>query len=341
MARFCLSIILLVLTSLQLSSFAWAHNLNSGYAYGHIAGRAVEMELLLPFPVLLQYDLNKDTVITDEELMNRKNMISAYMAENLELWNNGLKMEYELLSLHSAVQKATEDPVVRFSFRFSSNQEVGELLIRYNVIIHDVDPSHQTYIQLFRNDELIAHQVVAREFNTFQYSPDQRSFHAAELWNYLLHGVQYVVKQPMSWFLLLCILIPERRLKASLEKIIAFTAANFIGFILADRNDVGVPYVWLNLFAWAMLVLLAIGLFIGNRFNWQLPLSVVFGLLHGTGTFYDVMEKGILLEYQTVSLSFYSMGLFLGLTGVGYIMLTTVVPMLAGFMRVQRKEAES
>lgn len=305
-----------------------AHNYNNGYSYVRIYKNTVQYELLLPHPIMLQYDSDRNGEITDDELERQKVAIATYMRDQLELFNDKQKMEFELLSIKSAIQQSTEDPIVKFLFKFISNTTVERLTIHYNIMFNDIDPGHQNYIQLYKDDVLVSHRVVEKNGGTMDYVPDgQAQLSLGSLGNYLLLGLQFVVKSVYFWLFSICVVTAAATMGKPTELAFVLCIANLIGFLVSDRSGLAIPPAALNIVFAVVIVYLAACNLLSRMWSWRLPVSIVLGLVHGMSSFAAVSAIGIHREYKVIALLLYVIGMFLGLAGVAYVLFTLLVPL--------------
>jgi hypothetical protein len=304
------------------------HNFNNGYSYVRISGSVAEYELLLPFPILLQYDMNQDKRITDDELERQWDIIEAYLRERLLLFNGLARMDFELVSLESTIQEITEDPVVRFVMRYTSETDIEELTIRYGIILEDVDPTHQNYIQMYHNGKLVAHRVVGEEGTLFRWSPGAGArFGPAKLGQYALLGLQYMARNIGLWLIVLCLVLPSRDGRTSLRSVTVFAAGNMIGYILAFRTGRGLEEFFVTGGAMLVIGYLAVDNVIRKTLHLRNAVIGIYGLIHGLGTLEAVWRLGIYAEYKVVSLASYCAGILLGLAGVVYVLYVLAAPL--------------
>ncbi|MCJ8013437.1 HupE/UreJ family protein [Paenibacillus sp. KQZ6P-2] len=308
---------------------ASAHNLNYGYSYIHLSETYVDYELLLPFPILQQYDMNKDGRISQGELEAQEPAIRAYMQEHLLLFNGLQQMSFELVDLESTIQKSTEDPVVAFKLRFASDTEISALTIKYNVIVDDVDPTHQNYVQIFQGDTLMGHQVVGKDDRTFRYSPgEQTAYSFTVIGSYLLAGIRHIVRGVDYWLFLFCMAACATGLRKQIQPTFLLVAASLIGYIAASRLGLTAPSIWLNLFMFVALGLLVVSLMKGKAGNLRSFLILAYGLLHGIGFTSTISsEIDLVAEFKTVSLVIYHGGLLAGQIGVIFVLQSLLQPL--------------
>ncbi|NOU96358.1 hypothetical protein GC093_24535 [Paenibacillus sp. LMG 31456] len=323
--------LLLVFTLLLIlvpASTAWAHNLNSGYTYVRMSEQAADVELLLPFPILLQYDMDHNKKITGDELQLQKEQISSYMQQHFRLLNNGVPMQFELRTLEPIIQAETEDPLVRFLFQYTSEANMNDLTLEYDVIINDVDPFHQNYVQLYKDGKLVGHQVVSKDQNTLFYSSKGNpQIQASMLKAYLLLGVQYAVTSVPIWLLAYGLVFGSKGVKGPLRAVAAFSVANMLGYIMAFRSGIVLLNEWLSWLAVSALVCLAIRNLWRPERDMGKTVTVLLGFLHGWVTYQMVLETGIQNEIRVISLLTYTVGIFLGLSGMVYILCTLLIPL--------------
>lgn len=228
-----------------------AHNYNNGYSYVTIQEQdhSVEYELLLPFPILLQYDTDGNELISDEELKMNKAAIEAYLYKHLELFNNEIAMDAELVSLGTAIQKQTEDTVVRAELKYSSSMPIGSLTILYKLIFDDIDSGHQNYIQLFQGDrQLIGHWVAEKGTGAIRYMPDGgQPFTASLLGAYMAVGAQHTVRSLFSWFVLLSLTLAAGTFKEGSASVAQASLYSLIGLVGMDKLSSGMGSLWLSL----------------------------------------------------------------------------------------------
>lgn len=319
---------LLLLLFLSAFNVSLAHNFNEGYSYAFIEKNTVEFELLLPFPVLQHYDLNGDGLITQTELDQQNSEISAYMEERLALYGNGTKMDYELISLQATYQEATETDVVQYKFRFTSNTNVEDLSIEYNVLFDDIDPTHQNYIQLYKDGNMIDHSVVYKDGHTFRYKSDMQSrFTPMLLGKYMLSGMQFMLRDWGLWLFSISILFFTGKLKTSLLFVTLFTIANMIGYIMMDKINIEFSTIWLNVLVIAAIFYFAVQYFVKSLSLYQKPFVLLFGFLYGFGAFSTVVEIGIYREFKTITLLSYSIGVLAAMAGLCYILSQLLLPL--------------
>lgn len=309
-----------------------AHMYDEGYSYAHIDNNQVTFELLLPFTILWHYDLDGDYFISNEELMQQWDEISDYMEEHIELYNGIEKMEFELVGLEPTMMQATESYVVKFNFLFTSTARVEELTIRYRAIFADIEPIHQNYVQLYKDDVMIDHRVLFRDAYTFQYAPNQKPrFTALVLSQYILLGVQSIVQSFWHIGLLLAIALASRKLKLAIENGAIFAAANLIGIVLTDRINLQLNTIWL----YSLLTILIIYLFIiafkkmpiGAR-----PIAIIAGLLHGYISLSALINIGVYREFKTVTMAAYDIGLLVAVVGCIYVAANLLSPLQNKFL---------
>jgi hypothetical protein len=261
------------------SGTAEAHNFNNGYSYVHLNGNAAEFELLLPYPILTQYDTNQDGRVDQGELDRQRTEIDAYMQDHLQLFNNLLQMEFRLLDLKPVVQQDTEDPMVQFDMRFTSEAEIDKLDIAYNVILNDIDPTHQNYIQVYNGESLVAQRVVEKGDSRVEYvtGGDER-FPVRLLGIFAVLGIGHILRSPAFWLFALTMALPLaqpfaqllarpmpeslvqslaqpiiqpktkslERMRLLLEMATFFAGANLVGCVASFRFGYTLPIVWVS-----------------------------------------------------------------------------------------------
>lgn len=316
--------------SMSFVSVCGAHNLNYGYSYVHISSYTADFELLLPFPVLLQYDLDNDKKISQEELDAQRNQISDYMKEHLLLYNGYMQMKFELTGLKATVQKSTEDPVVAFTFKYTSDADIGTLTIKYDAIIRDADPYHQNYIQIYKDGMLAGHHVVGKDDPVFRFAPgSQMHFSVSLLGGYLLEGVRHVIRSADYWLFLLSAFYAARSLRKPLEWSVIAAAAGMIGFIAADRSGVTVAGAWGLLPLFGMIGWLVLRRMKGKESGNLHVFAALFGFVHGGASVSTLLQDlGIVAEYKIVSVICYESGILAGLAALSYVLASILTPML-------------
>lgn len=324
------SILGIVLAMFILVPFSFAHNYNEGYSYVHINERTIDFELLLPFPVLSPYDLDKNGEITDEELRQKQEEIETYMKERLVLENNGEKMTMETLIMEPVYQESTEDWVVRFDFRFSSMQPIHTIIVRYNVLVQDIDPTHQNYIQLYKDGTLMAHQVVWKDHNIFQYNPTKQvNYTLASLLTYVAIGFQSSIKN--LYHVLLMLLISLQSVYSFRNKIkiaLLYTSAMLAGFIVADRLSIALYSIWIAV-SLTVIVLVKIKNRKKTLNDGDLYLYTLHGFIFGMTTPAFFMELGMYTQYKLISAASFYVGVLFGLAGIIYLLQTLMIPLIA------------
>lgn len=313
--------VLLLMPLLWLSSpNAYAHNLNSGYSYVRIHGNTVEYELILPHPVMLQYDTDGNRKISNEELQQQQDAIIAYIRDRLRLSSGDEQLELEPVLLESTIQQSTEDPIVRFIGNYAAQNEIDRLTIRYSLLFNDVDPGHQNYIQLFHHDVLAGHRVVERGNETFDYVPDSGpQFTPRLLMLYVLSGIRSSVRTPELLLLALCVAFTARSFRSGLENAGIGCAAFIVGVIAADRADLSFPIA--GAFAAAGVALFAAWRAIrnGGTERWLMPALLVSGFIIGSSYVSSIMGIGVFTEYKTITILLFGVGMLSGFTGLLYL----------------------
>ncbi|WP_156043099.1 hypothetical protein [Paenibacillus sp. UNC451MF] len=299
-----------------------AHNYNNGYSYLTMKDNTVEYELLLPFPIMLKYDVNGDELLDDGELAAHKNDITEYVKTHLELFNNEQRMDADVLSLQTAVQKQTEDTVVRMILVFVSPMPMGNLSILYDLFIHDIDDGHQNYIQLYKDGhELVGHWIVEKDSGAIRYLPDGNfQFHSALLGSYVAFGAQHTIRSMFAWLILLCVVFPIRSMKESFISLSIASLYSLIGLTAADKLSSRLPVEWLH-----YGVLIALGGVIMYRLMKDLAgkvrlTSALFGLAWGTGSLSLLGQLQLNHQFKMVSLLLYASGGWLAWLGILYVL---------------------
>lgn len=289
-----------------------AHNYNNGYSYVklHEQDGTATYELLLPFPILLQYDTDGNEQINDDELKMHKGAIEAYLYKHLELFNNEIRMDYELVSLSTAMQKQTEDTVVRAELKYRSSMPIGNLTILYRLMFHDVDAGHQNYIQLFRGDhQLIGHWVAEKDSGAIRYVPDGGfTFSASRLGTYMAMGAQHTIRSLFSWFVLLVLVLASGTLKEASAGVASASLYSLIGLAGMDRLSSSMGGIWLNLCGLIALGLVVLCI-IMTRWRAKTKLAAgLFGAAWGIGTAPMIGSMQLSSQFKLVSLVLYASG---------------------------------
>jgi hypothetical protein len=329
MNRIAQAVVLIVLALTLFPRTTWAHNLDNGYSYVRIVKHTADFQLLLPFPVLLQYDTNRDQAISDSELQQHKTEFAAYLQEHLQLFNNLRQMDFQLRGLKSIIQERTEDPMVQVDMTFTADADVEKLDIVYGVFVNDVDPSHENFVQVYKDGALVAQRVVGKDGNKFEYVPGgDASFPAKLLGAFAVLGVQHVVRSPAFWLLPLCLALIVRSVRPAVSTMAVFAAASLIGFVVSFRSGAAVPALWVGWAAAALIALLAAEQLLRQTRPWRSAAFAAFGLLHGIGLYAYVMGLGVPSEYKIIFLAVYNAGMFAALTAIACLFVTLLAPLL-------------
>ncbi|WP_192703662.1 hypothetical protein [Paenibacillus sp. OAS669] len=299
-----------------------AHNYNNGYSYVTMKENTIDYELLLPFPMLLQYDTNGDQSLEDAELEAHKEAISAYVLEHLVLFNNEQRMDAEVVSVQTAVQKQTEDTVVRIVLAFHSPMFIGNVTIRYKLFIHDLDAGHQNYIQLYKEGhELAGHWVVEKDSEAVRYMPDGNAkFHPGQLGTYMAYGAQHIIRSLFAWLILLCIAASGRSVKETFASVSTASLYSLIGLTAADKLASKVPAAWLH-----DAVLIGLGAMLVYRWTRASKssgraVSALLGLAWGTGSSGLIGQLQLDHSFRMISLLLYASGGWLAWLGILYVL---------------------
>jgi hypothetical protein len=322
---------LLLVVSLGIGGYwttgtAEAHNFNNGYSYVHLNGNSADFQLLLPYPILTQYDANQDQRIDQGELDQQRAAIEAYLQEHLQLFNNLLQMEFKLLNLKPIIQQETEDPMVQFDMRFTSEAEIDKLDITYDVILNDIDPTHQNYIQVYNGDTLVAQRVVEKGDSRFEYvTGGDETFPVKLLGIFVVLGIEHILRSPAFWLFALAVVLPIGRMKGLLETATFFAGANLVGCAASFRFGYTLPIVWVSGLAGLLVfAAAAVNVWIGRRegrgaatasgwlarHGWRNAVAAVFGFAHGLATFSYIMKLGAPGEYKFIFMGMYDFGVY-------------------------------
>jgi len=306
-----------------------AHNLNNGYTYIRLHGSTAEVRLLLPHLVLLTYDLNRNEAISDDELKAQSDAISAYMENHFHLYNNLLPMTYTLVDMKTIIQQQTEDPMVEFNFRFDSDNVIENLNIVYDVILADVDPDHQNYIQIYDDKgDVVMQRVVDKYSHKFTYvKGGGMKFPAHLLGTFVALGGQHAARSVLFLLFAVCLSFHAVRFRTLLETALVFAVANMLGCIVSFRYGYNLPILWANWFVIALIFYCAVDLFRKKTLHWRKGWAAAFGGAHGLATFSYVMGLGAPAEYKMIFLLAFDAGIFLafaGLVGALYALVTLI-----------------
>jgi hypothetical protein len=319
----------LFISMLPMAQKAWAHNLNSGYSYVHIGEREVDYELILPHPVLSAYDLDRNGTISDQELSAKRDELENYMKEHLQLYSGLSKLRFSMEDAVATIQEKTEDPVVRFHFRFFSDIPITELMIRYRIIIDDADPYHQNYIQMFKEGSLIGHQVVDKDTDTYRFAPgSQPRVHTSLIVYSVILGAQFMLKPGMLWLLVLSLCLTERRFRQATEKLMFFTLSHAAGAAVFHEKLMFVPEVSVYFLCSVFVFASVFGWLRDKAFGSILPLLLAVGVIHGAVMSPSGVGLGIVPGFRTIGVLLFHMGIGLAMAGSLYLLQTAIVPLI-------------
>jgi hypothetical protein len=303
------------------SGKAEAHNFNNGYSYVHLNGDLADYQLLLPYPILTQYDTNQDQRIDQVELDRQRATIDAYLQEHLQLFNNLQQMEFQLLDLKPIIQQDTEDPMVQFDMRFTSEAAIDKLDMTYNVILNDIDPTHQNYIQVYNGDTLVAQRVVEKGDSRLEYvTGGDETFPVRLLGIFVVLGIEHIWRSPAFWLFALAVALPIRQMKVLLETATFFAGANLVGCAASFRFGYTLPIVWVSGLAGVLVfAVVAANVWIARHapangwlasHGWRKAIAALFGFAHGLATFTYIIKLGAPGEYKFIFMGMYDFGIY-------------------------------
>jgi len=316
-----------------------AHPFNNGYTYIHLHENTADVRLLLPFLVMLQYDTNHNQAISDDELKAQQEEISAYMESHLQLFGNLRPMTYSLTGLKSIIQEETEDPMVELDFHFQSDSPIDKLDVVYDVVLADVDPDHQNFIQIFDGQGKVAlQQVVDKYAHKLEYvNGGEVRFPVDFLALIAVLGVQQAVKNSALLLFAAWLCIQPVRLRALLKTALVFAAAGLLGSILSFRSGFELPQPWAEWFGIALVLSLAAAMLLRRNASGHRFAAALLGGAQGLAAFRSVMEAGVPGEYKMIFLAVFHLGMLLALTGMVYV-LYTLAAVLRGKVGNRKKE---
>ena len=298
-----------------------AHNYNNGYSYVRILEDRLEYEQLLPFPIMLKYDTNRNNIIEADEVARQRADIEAYVLEHLTLYNNEQRMEAKIEDVSTIIQEKTEVPMVRIFISFTSPIDIGNITISYNLMFDDVDDTHLNYIVLNdAQDNILEHWLIEKGTGPVRYSPDNNfRFDLSLMGKYTVFGAQKMLFNVYCWLLLLFVLLTSPTVRESLLSLGTCTLYTLLGLIINFRLGGSLlaswlPHVALLVFGAYMLCLLFFG-----RGAFPKVTSALFGFTWGTGSISIIQDLNLNNQFKVISLFFYYFGAALAWGGLLYV----------------------
>ncbi|WP_165452633.1 HupE/UreJ family protein [Paenibacillus thalictri] len=302
-----------IVISLTLLLFALpvqAHPLNNGYSQITIENRNVDYELSIPEPSLIGvFDLNKDNVLTVDELNSERAAIEDYLHKHLELEVPAGLLEMQLGDMSKTDKSGI--PAISFQLRFTAKTTVDSLNIRYNLLFDDADPLHLNFMVITNGGDVDQTVFDANNRNYHYQSMVQTGpFHSA--FKYLLLGVEHIVTGYDHLVFLLSLILVASRLRDIIKIVTAFTIAHSITLFLAATGHISVDSRWIESGIALTIAYVAIeNMFVRSvRLRWLV--TFLFGLIHGMGFAGAISEVGLPEEYMVSSLLSFNLGVEAG-----------------------------
>jgi hydrogenase/urease accessory protein HupE len=295
-----------------------AHPLNNGYSQFIIDKNTVEVDLFIPEPSMLQYDLNADKQLDTEELKQQTSSMTNYLSDHLQLRNGQKPMALELLSVERAEKETI--PGIAFKLNFTGNSKIESLTIQYSLLFDDYDPNHINFAIIMNGND-VDQTIWNAENRTYHYEPFQQDGLWPSLWLYFTLGIEHILSGTDHLLFLFALLLITSKASDILKIVTAFTVAHSITLFLAASNIISVRPTVVESAIALTIAYVAVENLVVKEAGKRWVLTFLFGLIHGMGFAGALKEVGLPQDYFVSSLLSFNVGVEMGQMAVVLVIL--------------------
>lgn len=301
-----------------------AHPFNNGYSELRLEQESVSYRLFLAAAALPFLDTDSNGEISESELRSGRTKLEDYVTARLTVENGDEVMDAQFLDAQPLVKE--DVPGVSMDLLFRSVEPLQSLLIHYNLLFDDIDPSHLNFVTILngsRTDQYLF------EDSDRTYSMELHNGPANVVWTYFKLGVKHIFTGTDHLVFLLSLLLVAARWRDALVIVTAFTLSHSITLIAAAAGYLPVnPRLVEAGIALTICYTAAENPFI-RRFRGRWVTALLLGLVHGLGFAGALGETGLPVAWRLTSLLSFNLGV-----EAGQIMLVAAaLPLLLSLRR--------
>ncbi|GIP41138.1 membrane protein [Paenibacillus sp. J31TS4] len=268
----------------------------------------MDYELFMPEMAMLVFDMNRDGAVTWDEVDAQRAEEEAYLREHLTLLNEETPMRMELVSVKP---EKKEYAGFTFSLRYVAEQPVKELMLHYNLLFDDLDPTHLSQL-LISDSGNLEQGILSANSRTFHYASDRPHSFGAAFRAYLLLGIEHIWGGADHLLFLFALLLIVTRVKDAVGIVTAFTAAHSITLFLAATDRISFEPRWIEALIALSIGYVAVENLLGQSVRVRWAITFGFGLIHGLGFAGALGDIGLPPAYLLSSLLAFNLGVEAG-----------------------------
>jgi hydrogenase/urease accessory protein HupE len=288
---------------------ASAHPFNNGYSDVRVEKSQVYYSLFLPAAGLTFIDTDKDGTVSPDELSRGRSEWEDYVSAGIQLDSGDFPMDKQVIKAEPSVKEGVPGVTTELLFTEEDGQPVDSLLIHYNLLFDDIDPSHLNFVTIHDGDDLDQYLF---EYDDREYAFDHPTRLSDTIAVYLKLGIKHILSGTDHLVFLLSLLLVASRWKDVLAMVTAFTVSHSITLGLAASGYLPVsPRLVEAGIALSICYVAAGNPFVRRPERRWVP-ALLLGLIHGLGFAGALGETGLPPGRILPSLVAFNLGVELG-----------------------------
>jgi hydrogenase/urease accessory protein HupE len=291
------------------SPIASAHSNNSeGFSTINIEKTGIKYELkldLLELGHATKLPMNQ-TQDANKLLSDNKPAIQNYVNSRIKLYLDSIPVEGEIKE--TSVAKVKNRPFAIINLAYPIEQAPENLIVNYNAIFEDSDPSHANFTKVNMNGK---QQEFVFSYEVRELKVGEMSF-INKAKQFLLLGLEHIFTGYDHIIFVISLLFGARNIRQILALVTAFTVAHSVTLVLATLQIVTLPGKFIE----SAIALSIVYVAFQNIFNQQSKhhpvIAFGFGLIHGFGFAGILSEMRLDGQHLATSLLFFNIGIELG-----------------------------
>lgn len=302
--------ILAFLILVSLVPAVYAHPIPFSYLDLRLTAGQIEGTLVAHI-VDLAHDLNvepPESLLDLQIVKRKKDAIAELVQTRLVVLADGQQVELELLNAEPIPDRQA------VSFELRLNTTVRPSALRIQCALFPYDPQHQTFLNVYEDDNLVHQEIFTQDRQIFVYRPGDRQSWTSVVKEFTPAGIYHIFTGPDHILFIIGLLLMGGSLLRLLGIVTAFTIAHSITLSLAALNLVNPsPRLIEPAIALSIIYVGIDNLMVGKTGrDVRAWIAFFFGFVHGFGFAAVLREFGLPRQALGWSLFSFNFGVEIG-----------------------------